>query len=303
VIRGQSPHACATGTLGVPVALGGTSIDADSTRFSQGTQRARLEFGMRFLEVLILNNLTRYTRRLVMIAGILAPLGLAQMGGGMMGNGSYGTGMGGNGTMTGASGMSGGMAGGMGDMMSGPAVGPDGTAYVLRRNGTATQGLMDDQTVKTDLVAISPSTGKATWNLSMDGTMLSEPVLSKDGLTIFLTTSEPGMDGGSSGNGMHGNATSTTNRKPALVIVANSIASARIQNRVDIDADMLSAPRLTPDGQTLYVTALNLTKQTGQSASSNPTSMGATLYAFSPAGALKFKVDLGQVQMGSSMGH
>lgn len=245
-----------------------------------------------------------------MIAAILVPLGLAQMGGGMMGSGSSGNGMGGNGNMTGASGMSGGMAGGMGNMMSGPAVGSDGTAYVLRRNGTATQGMMDGQTVKTDLVAISPSTGRTTWNLSIDGTMLSEPVMSKDGLTIFLTTSEPGMDGSAAGNGMHGNgngmhgnATSTTNRKPALVVVANSIESARVQNRVEIDADMLSTPRLSPDGQTLYITALNWTNQTGQSASSNSASMGATLYAFSPNGAPKFKVDLGQFQMGSSMGH
>jgi outer membrane protein assembly factor BamB len=167
---------------------------------------------------------------------------------------------------------------GMATMASGPAVGPDGTAYVLRQ--TAASGMMGSQSaIKTELVAINPSNGKVNWALQIDGTMISTPVLAKDG-TILLTTSEPEM--------MTGTAAVTA---PALVIVAPTATSARVQARVTIDSDMLSLPVMTPDGQTIYVVGTDMpdTQMRGWT-----TAAGSTyLYAFFPGtGSLKFKVQL-----------
>ena len=173
---------------------------------------------------------------------------------------------------------SGGVMGGMGAMAFGPAVGPDGTAYVLRQ--TAVAGMMGSQsTVKNELVAINPSNGAVNWALQIDGTMTSAPVLAKDG-TILLTLSEPEM--------MTGTAAAPT---PALLIVATTATSARVQARVPVDSDMLSQPVTTPDGQTIYVAGTDMpsTPMRGQG-----TSTGTTfLYAFFPGtGSLKFKVQL-----------
>ena len=222
--------------------------------------------------------------RLVVIAALAVPLSLAQMGNGGMGGGSTGNAGVGNGMTR----MAGTMSGGMGDMMLGPTVGPDGTAYVVRTSNSS-QGMMSNQTPKAELVAINPSSGKASWSLSIGGAMASEPALSKDGLTIFMTTSEAGFVISRSGT--------SSGQKPALLIIANSSTSARIQNKVEIDADILSAPRLTPDGQTVYVIAMEMPQMSGQD-DSTVAAITSTLYAFSPSGALKFKMDLGQVQMG-----
>jgi outer membrane protein assembly factor BamB len=133
-----------------------------------------------------------------------------------------------------------GLGGGMAAMATGPAVGPDGTAYVLRQ--TSTTGMMGSQSAtKTELVAINPSNGKVNWALQIDGAMTPTPVLAKDS-TILLTTSEPEMMTG-------GTATAAS----ALLIIAPTATSARIQARVTIDSDMLSLPVVTPDGQTIYV--------------------------------------------------
>jgi outer membrane protein assembly factor BamB len=171
----------------------------------------------------------------------------------------------------------GGVMGGMGAMAFGPAVGPDGTAYVLRQ--TVVAGMMGSQSaVKNELVAINPSNGAVNWALQIDGTMTSAPVLAKDG-TILLTLSEPGM--------MTGTAAST----PALLIVASTATSARVQARVPVDSDVLSQPVTTPDGQTIYVVGTDMpsTPMRGQGASTGTT----FLYAFFPGtGSLKFKVQL-----------
>jgi hypothetical protein len=173
---------------------------------------------------------------------------------------------------------SGGVMGGMGAMAFGPAVGPDGTAYVLRQ--TVVAGMMGGQSaVKNELVAINPSNGAVNWALQIDGTMTSAPVLAKDG-TILLTLSELGM--------MTGTAAAST---PVLLIVAPTATSARVQARVPIDSDMLSQPVTTPDGQTIYVIGTDMpsTPIRSQGASTGTT----FLYAFFPGmGNLKFKVQL-----------
>jgi outer membrane protein assembly factor BamB len=208
--------------------------------------------------------------RLVLVMAALAVCGFAQMRGGIPG------GMSGTGSSA-TTGMSG-LGGGMGVMANGPAVGPDGTAYVLRQ--TSTIGMMGSQSsTKTELVAINPSNGKVNWALQVDGTMISTPVLAKDG-TILLTTSEPEMMTG-------GTATAA----PALLIIAPTATSARIQARVTIDSDLLSLPVVTPDGQTIYVMGTDMPDAPirGMTASTGTT----YLYAFFPGtGNLKFKVQL-----------
>jgi outer membrane protein assembly factor BamB len=157
-------------------------------------------------------------------------------------------------------------------------VGADGTAYVLRQ--TVVQGMMGgSSTVKNELVAINPSNGNVNWALQIDGAMISGPVLAKDG-TILLTTSEPEM--------MTGAAAAAS---PALLIVAPSATSARVQARVPIASDVLSLPVVTPDGQTIYVVGTDMPAATmaGLTASAGNT----FLYAFLPgSGNLKFKVQL-----------
>jgi len=247
--------------------------------------------------------------RVAVLATALVQLGFAQMNGGMGGGGMMGSGAPSNGATGMGSGMGGGMNGGMqggmsgmgsgnGMMTSGPVVGSDGTAYVVRQVGGTSQQMVGgtQQATKTELVALNPQNGTANWTLEIDGTMISEPVLAKDG-TIFLTTSEPGMNGGAEqGGGMHSSNNSTSNTKPALVIVTATVTSARVQNRVEIDADVLSAPRITPDGQTVYVAATQMPGMVSNASTS--ATGGSTLYAFGPTGSLKFKVQLAQFQIG-----
>ena len=155
-------------------------------------------------------------------------------------------------------------------MLPPPAVGPDGTAYAMRVS-TSTMAGSNTQT-KTELIAVSAQNGKTNWALEIDGTMFSEPVLSKDGGTIFLTTSEPGPQAA---------------RQPGFIVVVATATAARVSNRVDIDADLLSSPSVTPDGQTIYIVAAKMPVPARGNVLGN-----STLYAFSPAGALKFKVAL-----------
>lgn len=214
--------------------------------------------------------------RAALIAAALVQFGFAQMMGGGMNGGGTSTGMMGS-TGSGMSvGMGGGMQGtmgsGMGAMMPGPVVGSDGTACLLR---TTTSTAASITTVKRELIAVNYQTGKANWKLQIDGTMISDPVFGKDGL-IYLTTSEPPV----------GSTAATL--KPALVVVAPASSSARVQNRVELAGDILSAPVISPDGQTIYVVATDM--PTGSTAATTP-----TLYGFSPGGALKFKVLLSQL--------
>ncbi len=214
--------------------------------------------------------------RLGVAGATLATVGFAQMGGGMMGSGSTGSGMSGGGMMGGIGRMPNsmfGMNGPLGSMATGVVVGADGTAYVLRQ-ATVTSGTQ--QTTQNQLVAVNPSTGQSSWSLPIDGTMISQPVMAKDG-TILLTTSVPNR--------------STNTAKPALVIVTPGASSASIKARTEIDADILSEPVVTPDGQAIYVIAVDMP---GMSSSTQTVSTGSTyLYAFySGTGIQKFKFQL-----------
>lgn len=239
--------------------------------------------------------------RLALLTTLIAGTAFSQMGmggGGMMGQGttptnntpgSGGPMMGQGTTFTMGFGMGGGMMGffgmgsgtGMGNMMSGPAVGADGTAYMIRSSNSTTTGASQPAV----LMAINPQNGNTNWSLPIDGTIMSAPVLAKDG-TIFLTTS----------NALMGTST-TTNQTLALMIISATPTSAMVLHRVQIDATVVSAPQLTPDGQTVYVVTANMPGMTNRGSTTTFTG-SSTLYAFSPGGSLKFKVQLGQFQMG-----
>ncbi len=229
--------------------------------------------------------------RTALAFAVAVPLAFSQMGGGMGGGMGSGSGMpGGSGTSgsgmpgSGAGGgmLGGGMPGGMmgaGMEMAGPAVGPDGTAYVLRRTVVTTQANNTLAQVKTELVAINVKDGNAKWTLGIDGWMVSEPAFGKDG-RIFVTTSAGGA---------------STAKSALLVVIADQL-SARIANRVEVGADVLSAPRIASDdaGYVVYVIASEMGRGMMDTDATSDSQAGSTLYAFLPDGREKFKVQLFQ---------
>ena len=245
--------------------------------------------------------------RAVLVALVSASLSFAQMGGGMgngMGGGMMGPGSSGTAGTTGmnpgqgmGSGM--GMSGAMGsrEMMDGPTVGPDGTAYVVRlaSASTSNQGMMSPSSsaFKYELVAISVWDGSAKWKLEITGTMVSEPTLAKDG-KIFMTASDFVMSNQSqSGGGMMNPGSSTTSRKSRLIIVTTDLVSARISNTVEVDSDVLSAPRTATDetgNYVIFVTGFEMGADDKDAIASGQ----KNLYAFTPDGRIKFSVKINQ---------
>ncbi len=225
----------------------------------------------------------------LVLAMLLTSAAFAQMGGGgMMGGG--GGGMMGDPTGGGMMGgfMGGGMMGGNSMWYGVSAVGPDGSAYMIRRaGGTATQYMWGGQlNQKAELVAISPA-GATRLLANIEGTTVSEPVAGRDG-RIFVTTSEPNMYWYQNTGTPFGNP-SSANRKPALVIVVPGTGQTRT---VNIDADYVSPPRVADEGATggyvVYVVASQYGQQLGQTGS------GTFLYGFSGDGTQRFKLQLTQ---------
>ncbi|MBI5083341.1 MAG: hypothetical protein HZB13_01935 [Acidobacteria bacterium] len=256
--------------------------------------------------------MNKLSLRAILIAAVLATVTLAQMGGGMgngMGNGTGNGMMGpGNSTPTGTNGMGQGMASGMGsamgmsgamgsrEMMDGPTVGTDGTVYVVRLASTSTstgQGMMQSTSgpSKYELVAISPVNGSTKWKLEIAGTMVSEPVLGKDG-KIFLTASDFAMNGQSQSGGMMNSGSSTaTTGKSRLLIVTAYPTTATISSTIAVDSDVLSAPRIADDSGSYVVYATGFEMGTDSDAIASGTK---TLYAFTPGGQIKFSVKTNQ---------
>jgi len=242
-------------------------------------------------------NIAGRTICLVVLAVAFAAVSSAQMGGGMMGGGSTngssnGGMMGGNGNGT-SSGM---MNGSLGGMMSGAlagmmggnsglTIGSDGTLYITR--SAAPQGQVS-QSSTSQLAAID-NNGNAKWTLPISATA-SQPVLGKDG-TLFVTTSD-WM------NWMYSGSSSTASSKPNLLIVKPGAASATIQTTIPLQGDMASAPQIGTDnagGYIVYVVTVDMPD--GNTTSANSTA-GTYLWAFSPSGALKYKLQLSQAGIG-----
>ncbi len=256
--------------------------------------------------------------KLGLIALLAAQVIVAQMGGGMMGPGSSGSGMGGNGSGQQGGGMgSGGMSGQMmasgmgagmgGGMMDGPAVGPDGTAYIVRRADTpASSGQMMPQgqsQIRYELVAISPLDGKPRWTLVIQASRISEPAVARDG-RIFLTVDDTPMGVQGQPGGMMNPGTRATPNKAKLITVIAGPNSAQIQNAVEVDSDVLSAPKIAiTDTAGNYVVYAYGTEMAGMGSrnTDDRDSLPAgerDLYVFGPDGRFKFRVKLSQAQVG-----
>lgn len=249
--------------------------------------------------------MNKLSLRVILITAVLATVTFAQMGGGM-GNGT-GNGMMSPGNST-PNGMGQGMASGMGsamgmsgamrsrEMMDGPTVGPDGTVYVVRLASTSTssQGMMSSPTgsVKYELVAISQVNGSAKWRLEITGTMVSEPVLGKDG-KIFLTASDFVMNGQSQSGGMMntGSSNATTGKSRILIVTAFP-TTATITSTITVDSDVLSSPKAADDSGSYVVYATGFKMGTDGDAIAGGTK---TLYAFTPSGQVKFSVKINQL--------
>jgi hypothetical protein len=246
--------------------------------------------------------MNRLFSRTALLTAAFTTLAFAQMGGGMgPGNSSNPgtTGMNSSQGMVSGMGSTMGMSGAMGsrEMMDGPTIGPDGTVYVVRHVSASTtnQGMMPPSTgaSKYELVAISAVNGAANWKLDVAGTMVSEPVLAKDG-KIFMTASDFVMNGkNQSGGGMMNPGTATaTARKSRLIVVTANSTSASISSTIEMDSDVLSAPKVSAESAdySVYVTGFEM----GVDDKDTVASGQKTLYAFTSAASLKFSVKINQ---------
>ena len=255
-------------------------------------------------------------KRSLALLFVFASIAVAQMGGGM-GNGSMhgqgngpGSGMG-SGDMSGGMGaggmgLGGGteMGGGMGmgsGMMNDLAVGPDRTAYILRRTGTPQPGGMmqsGNNSWKTELVALDLRNGAEKWKIEVDAEMVSEPVFGKDG-RIFVTAADV-RGQGTQGGGMMTPGTSGVTRKAQLLVIVPAATSASVMAKTDVDSDVLSAPRVAPDdagGYVVYATGFEMSGMGRNEDDRDSAASGQRdLYAFTPDGRVKFKVKIGQAQ-------
>jgi outer membrane protein assembly factor BamB len=244
---------------------------------------------------------------LVLTFGVAA---LAQMGG-MMGPNNPGNpmGPGQNNGMHQGQGMGQGMGTavmnamnmGMGgrEMMDGPAVGPDGTAYVVRTIPQPSTNSNSPTQLRQELMAVNARDGSTRWRLEIAGGMVSDPALAKDG-RIFLTVSEFSMET-QTGSGMMNPGSGAG--KARLLVIASDSFSARIATTVEVESDVLSTPRVAPDetgNYVIYVTGFERGARNGNNSSGND-SMAAGekyLYAFNPDGRQRFRLKLAEARVG-----
>jgi|GEM_PF-5087323 len=226
----------------------------------------------------------RHAIRLIALVSVLAAVSLAQMGGGMMGCG-YGNGYG---SMMGGSlgGMMGGSLSGMMGGGSGLAVGTDGTLYITRSATTAQGQVL--QTPTTQLAAIDPN-GTPKWTVPINAGSASQPALGKDG-TLFVTTSDwlNWMY-----DWMYNRSTPAAGTTSNLLVIKPGATSASVTT-VPLAGQVASAPQIATDnagGYVVYVVTVDGFHGTGFNTS---TTSGTYLYAFSPTGTLKYRLQLSQ---------
>jgi hypothetical protein len=238
-------------------------------------------------------NTARRSAYVVALAIAFQIVSAAQMGGGMMGGGpsngsSSGGMMGGRGNgpsggiMSGFIGgmMSGSLAGMMGGN-SGLTIGSDGTLYITRLAASQSQ---TSQNSTGQLTAIDTN-GNAKWTLTINGAA-SQPVLGKDGL-LFATTSD-WM------SWMYSGSTTAPSTKPNLLIINPGTTSASVVATVPLQGDIASAPQIGTDnagGYIVYVVTFDMPDGTIMT---NSSASGTYLYAFSPSGTQKYRLQLSQ---------
>ena len=180
---------------------------------------------------------------------------------------------------------------GMGSgMMNDVAVGPDGTAYVLRRAGQAQPGGMmqpgGTTQMNSELVAIDPVTGAEKWKAPIDAEMVSEPAFAKDG-RLFVTAADVLTTP---------SGTTMVSRKARLLVIKPSGSGATVTS-TDVESDVLSAPRIAPDESVVYATGFEMAGFMWNSNHDDSVPAGQTdLYAFNVDGTRRFKVTIGRAQ-------
>lgn len=264
--------------------------------------------------------MNRLFSRAALLALVLTTLVFAQMGGGM-GNGNGGGMMGpGNPSTPSNPGQNNGMHQGqttdhgmgnalmnamnmgMGgrEMMDGPTIGADGTAYVVRGLSQSTSTTTQAQ-LRHELVAINVRDGSARWKLEITGGMISEPALAKDG-KLFLTLADfPTAT--QTGGGMMNSGNATGTGKAKLLVISSDPGSARITTTIEVESDVLSTPRVAVDetgSYIVYVTGFERGSMGNGSVNDNDTIAAGEkhLYAFNPDGRLRFRLKLGEARIG-----
>ncbi len=215
------------------------------------------------------------TRSLVLTLALSAA-GMAQMGPGR----GFGNMMGGS-----LGGMMGGSLSGMMGGGSGLTFGPDGTLYITRTT-TPAQG-QSAQNATTQLAALDGN-GNAKWTLAINSSSASQPALGKDG-TLFLTTSDwfDWMYGW-----MYNRSTPAAGTVANLLVVKPGATSATLVTTVPLQGQIASAPQIAADnagGYIVYVVTVDAFSANGLTSGANS---GAYLSAFSPSGALKYRIQL-----------
>lgn len=255
--------------------------------------------------------MNRFIARATLLALVLTTLAFAQMGGGMA-NGSGGPGApstpGQNNGMhqgqTAGNGMGNAlmraMNMGMGgrEMMDGPTVGADGTAYVIRSLAQTAAGTTTQAQPRHELVAVNVRDGSARWKLEITGGMISEPALAKDG-KLFLTLADFPV-ATQTGGGMMNPGGSAGTGKAKLLVISVDQASARIAATVEVESDILSTPRVAVDGNgyVVYVTGFERGAMNNGNDNDSIAAGEKHLYAFNPDGGLRFRLKLGEARIG-----
>lgn len=216
--------------------------------------------------------------RLVTLLLALAVVGLAQMGGMRGGNGGI---VGGS-----LGGMMGGSLSGMMGGGAGLTVGADGTLYITR--SVQAQG-QSSQTASTQLAAID-SNGNPKWTLTINSSTASQPALGKDG-TLFVTTSDwlNWMYGW-----MYSRSIPPANTAPSLLVIKPGTTSAAIIATVPLAGQVASAPQVATDNSGNYVVYVVSVDAFSGNSFNNSSTSGSYLYAFSPSGAQKYRLQLSQ---------
>ena len=204
------------------------------------------------------------------------------------GFGQMGTGRGGFGTGMGSS-LGGMMGGSLYGMMggSGLSVGPDGTLY-LTRSVVAGQGQSNPAT-STQLTAIAAN-GNVLWTLPISSNSASQPALGKDG-TLFVTTSDwfNWMY-----DWMFSRITPPTATNTNLLVIKPGTTSATIAATVPLTGGIASAPQIATDAAGSYVVYVVSVDAFSANGMNTTSSSGSYLYAFSPSGTLKYRLQISQ---------
>lgn len=220
-------------------------------------------------------------RRAMLVSTLLlatAAMGSAQMGGM---RGGYGGIMGGS-----LGGMMGGSLSGMMGGGTGLTIGTDGTLYITR--SAQPQG-QSTQATTTQLAAIDVN-GNVKWTLPIPSSSASQPALGKDG-TLFVTTSDwlNWMY-----DWMYSRSVPASGTTANLLVIKPGTTSASLIATVPLTGQLASAPQIATDNLGNYVIyVVSVDAFSGSTLNTSATS-GSYLYAFSPTGTLKYRLQLSQ---------